>query len=221
MFDETLEEHVRSGLFHLAFGREMLLRTGSVRAFERYGWAWGDEAYTGEPEADLMEGNLKTLFQMTEPRLSADVLALDYLNEAWDQWWRAVLYPDGRRAEGARELGVREEDFGYAFIVSSADAALLERYRRGLERRSPALRFFVHDPEPPTPRTGQPSPSDPGPEVRNFMLLLDAWSGDPMTAIYNIARNLVAVWETERARTVAAPVRRPRTTFTRRTTFGR
>ena len=53
------------------------------------------------------------------------------------------------------------------------------------------------------------------------MLLLDAWSGDPMTAIYNIARNLVAVWETERARTVAAPVRRPRTTFTRRTTFGR
>ena len=229
MFDETLEDHIRSGLFHLEFAREMLLRTGSVRAFERHDWAWVDEAYTGMPEADHVEGNLNTLFQMTEPRLRADVLALHYLNESREEWWRAVVHPDGRRAENARELRLREEDFGFALIVSSADVSLLERYRQGLARRDPVLRFFAHDPEPPPPRTWRgPTPgASPEPTPPNFMLLIDPWSGDPMTTMYNIARRLVGVWESERESgrsrrsEATAATRRSRTTFVRQTTFGR
>ena len=204
MFDETLEDHIRSGLFHLEFAREMLLRTGSVRAFERHDWAWGDEAYTGMPEADHVEGNLNTLFQMTEPRLRADVLALHYLNESREEWWRAVLHPDGRRAENARELHLREEDGGSALIVSSADVSLLGRYRQSLARLDPVLRFFVHDPEPPPPWTWRGPTPEPEPTPPNFMLLIDPWSGDPMTTMYNIARRLVGVWESERSRRTAS-----------------
>ncbi len=222
LFDEELADHLFSGLFHLEFAREMLLRTGNVRAFERHGWAWGNEAYTGMPEADVVEDNLNTLFQMTEPRLSAGVLALAYLNGVCEEWWRAVLHPDGRRAEEARELPVRDEDFGYALIVSSSDAALLERYRLGLLRRDPTLRTFAHDPEsdprPSWRRRG--SRTDRKPTPPNFLLLIDPWSGALLDTIYNLARRLVTVWESERSPRVAA-TRRTRATFARRTTFGR
>lgn len=222
MFDEEFAEHLYSGLFHLEFAREMLLRTGNVRAFERYGWAWGDEAYTGMPESHVVEDNLSTLFQMTEPRLSARVSALVYLNEASDEWWRAVLHPDGRRVQHAKELHIQEEDFGYGMVVSCPDAALLERYRSGLARLDPMLRIFVHDPEPqPHPPTWMRRSSPPAsePTTPNFLLLIDPWSGASTDTIYNHARRLVGVWESERSRRVAA-TRRLEQTFTRQTTFG-
>ena len=233
MFDEDLGYHFLLGLDHLKFAREMLLRvnTSAAReAFERSGWAFGEEAYTGMPELQIVEDQLNTIFAMTERRLAGDLYFIHYLNEGREEWWRGVLHADGLRVRDPEELPLHEPDFAHALIVSSPDDALVERYRRGLERAKPGLEFFVYDPEPlrhPSVRSRTRRTPPREPPKPNFLIFIDPWDDSPLETLYDIFRHLVGVWEHERGRRMLGrrytPVspRGAAHTFTTRTTFGR
>ncbi len=231
MFDEELASHLFASLTHVEFAREMLLRVGNVETFERHGWAFGDEAYTGMPEMHVIEGHLITVLAMTEPRLTGDVSHVCSLNEGRDEWWRGVLHATGERAEEPEQLPLEEADFGHALIVSSSDPELLERYRAGLIRLNPAQQLFAHDPEPQRPPSvrlaARPLPPREAPTPPNFLVFLDPWDGGATDTAYAIIRRLVRVWETEKVRRAAAAqavaqavARRSGRTFPRPTTFG-
>lgn len=228
MIDEELAEHLHSGLFHLEFAREMLLRTGNVEAFDRWPWQWGNEVYTGVPDAQVLEENVNTALKMTEPRLTADVSPVEYLNDRRAEWWRALLHPDGRRAESEKEMPVTEPDFACALTISSPDAAVLKRYRAGMALLLPALDLFFHDPDPELPPYSWPGgrwiPPEREPPAPNFVILVDSFNGHPPDTIYNLTRRLVDVWEREGRRGAAALATATApgsaSTFTRRTTFG-
>ena len=238
MFDEDLGYHLLMSLDHLQFAREILLRVNTSEArtaFERYGWSFGEEAYTGLPELQVVEDQLNTIFAMTEPRLAGDLYFTHYLNEGRDEWWRGVLYADGTRVETLEELPFHEPDFAHALIVSSPDAALVERYRRGLAQANTELEFFIYDPEPPRhpsvrSRTRRTPPREP--PKPNFLIFIDPWDDSPLETLYDIFRHLVGVWEAGQRRrkqgrqAPANPRGAPRTfgpraTFAPQTTFGR
>lgn len=224
MFDEDLAVHLIAGLEHFEFAREMLLRIGNPGTFDRYGWAYGEEAYNGVPDTQVVEEQLLTILKMTEPRLAGDIYFVQYLNEGSDEWWTSILHPDGTRVESPDELPLWESDFGHALIISSREAALLERYRAGIAQKHPGLEFFVYNPEPPPRSTMRPRrrPSTPPEPTRpNFLLLVDPCEANPIGTIYDLIRSLVAVWELEKDRpSKHANSGRGEQTFTPRTTFG-
>lgn len=226
MFDEELCSHLLTSLVHFEFAREMLLRIGNTRAFERYGWSSGEETYTGLPETQVVEDQIGTVLKMTEPRLAADVYFIHYLDESRDDWWRGVRHADGTWVHSPEELPLEDLDFGHALVISSSDAALVERYRRGMARQNPALAFFVYDPEPPgrsAIRLARRYSRPPEPPRPNFLLFVDGWDASPLDTLYGLLRNLVGVWELEKARAAeqGAASRRAEQTFNSRTAFGR
>ncbi|MGF1472471.1 MAG: hypothetical protein ACFB50_12135, partial [Rubrobacteraceae bacterium] len=183
MFEEDLAIHLLAGLEHFEFAREMLLRIGNPGTFDRYGWAYGEEAYNGVPDTQVVEEQLLTILKMTEPRLAGDIYFVYYLNEGREEWWRGVLHADGTRVERAEELPLWESDFGHALIISSRDAALLEHYRAGVTRMNPTLEFFVYDPEPPprsTLRPGRRPSTSPEPTRPNFLVFVDPCEASPI-----------------------------------------
>lgn len=225
MFDEDLALHLLASLEHFEFAREMLLRIKNPEAFDRYGWASGEEAYTGLPDTQVVEDQLLTILKMTEPRLAGDIYFVQYLNEGREEWWRGVLHADGSRVVNPEELPLWESDFGHALIMSSPEACLLERYRAGIASKNPALEFFVYDPEPPPRPTMRPArrPVIPAePTTPNFLVFVDPCEASPIGTIYDLIRSLVGVWELEKVRAAkhAGSTRRQQT-FTPQTTFGR
>ena len=134
MFEEELQHHLLMGLDHLKFAREMLIRVGTpagVEAFNRHGWSFGEEVYTGLPETQVVEDQMNTVFEMTEARLAADLYFIDYLNEGREEWYRGVLHAGSSRVRDPNELPLHDLDFAHALVVSSSDAGLVENYRRG------------------------------------------------------------------------------------------
>lgn len=225
MFDEDLAVHLLAGLDHFEFAREMLLRIEKPGTFDRYGWAYGEEAYNGMPDTQVVEDQLLTILKMTEPRLAGDIYFVQYLNEGRDEWWSSVLHADGSQVESPEELPLWELDFGHALIISSQETALLERYRVGIARTNPALEFFVYDPEPPprsTMRPGRRPPTPPEPTRPNFLVFVDPCEASPVGTIYDLIRSLVGVWELEKTRNPRHTGSTSREqTFTPQTTFGR
>lgn len=219
-------DHAWSGLEHLEYARNLLLRTRLVERFEQAGWAYGDEAYTGVPDYEVFDSQLNSVLYMIAPGLAGDIDHVQALNDGREEWWRGLLREDGKRIEDPDELfGEGGDEWAFILTITGRSAALVSAYRDGLKRLKPNLRTYQESPEPPEPEkkppvhpAGRRTPSwvrtpPVQPRTRHhFAVLMDLGTGSTVIDHpYELFDLLVTIWleKRDRVRRAFSGRRRP------------